>query len=379
MAIIFSKPISTTTLLNAYNNNNVTFNSDSGLTAVKCSLTINGIVFEITPINNVFKYNFREVSKVLINSTNFEDNTLPSLVLANATSHVYDDTAGTYLTVSVDYTITFSNATTETINKVYKFLKSVEQLEQTREGVVIGGMEIYMLSTFQQSTADTYDVTYHEGYPFDISIYLETPGLTTVLNQTNALSYTFNLPSKVNRLFFSDGRTTITIDDYLPLMYGLNRLKITKGLDSIYVNVTKKASTDGQYIKWLNQYGGWNYWLFNCLYKKTRITKSLGIVNNDFNNVNETKDSFITIGKDSGDKITIVTEGLSIENQNVLNGILDSPKVYYFTGIRLSRVTNVSWLAVDLTDGTDIIKEFKTDYKKYKFEISMPERYTMTL
>lgn len=379
MAITFSKALSTSNFLNAYNNNIVEFSSDSVVDSRKCTITIGSISFEITPINNVFHYNFKEVVTVLINQNNFTDDILPLLILADATSHIYDDSTNTYLEQLIDYEITFTNDTTESTSETYKFLKSVEQLEQNKKGVVTSGNNLYMLSPFQKATANTYNVTYFEGYPFDISLLLNSPGLTTILNQTNALTYDFTLPDTVNRLFFSDGRITITIDDYLPLVDGLNELKITRGADIIYVNVTKVESRQGEYVKWINQYGGWSYWLFNCIHKRDNRTKDLGDVNNDFNDVEDTTSPFINIGKTGQHKLTLISKGVSDENQEVLNQLFESPKVYYFTGLRLSQVTDVSWLACKVKTSNNTIVNYKKNTKNYKVQIELPKRYTMTL
>lgn len=379
MAITFTKALSITDFLNAYNNNIVEFSSDNVLDSVKCDITIGAVSFQITPINNVFRFNFKEVLRVLINSNRFQDEISPALILGDDTSHVYDDTANTFLSQLVSYTITFSNDSTENTSETYKFLKSVEQLEQNKRGVVTSGNNIYMLSPFQKETANTYDVTYFEGYPFDIALLLNSPGLTTVLNQTNALSYDFNLPYTVNRLFFSDGRTTITIDDYLPLVDGLNELKITRGADIIFVNVTKVPAIEGQYVKWLNQYGEWNHWLFNCIHKRDNKSKDLGEVNNDFDDVAETTSPFFDLGKTSQDTLTLISKNVSEEDQEVLNGLIDSPKVYYFTGLRLSQVTDVSWLSVKFKSASNNIVDYKRKTKNYKLQFELPQRYTMKL
>ena len=137
MAITFSKSLSTVNFLNAYNNNIVEFSSDNVLDSVKCNLTIGSISMEITPINNVFRYNFKEVISVLINQCNFQDEILPVLSNLDDTSHVYNDTVNTYLSQLVEYEIVFTNDSTENTSETYKFLKSVEQLEQNKKGVSV--------------------------------------------------------------------------------------------------------------------------------------------------------------------------------------------------------------------------------------------------
>jgi hypothetical protein len=377
--ITFSKDISTSNFLNAYNNNVVEFSSDNVSVAIQCTINISGYNFTITPINNVFRYNFKEVLSVLINSNNFKDEILPTLVVFDSTSLVYNDTANTFINPLVTYTILFEHGIIEQTTVTYKWLKSVEQLEQNKLGVVTGGNNIYALSPFLKETANTYNVTYFEGYPFDISILLNNTGTVTVLNQTNALSYNFTMANTVNRLFFSDGRTTITINDYLPLVDGLNKLKITSGTDFIYINVTKIPSVEGQYLKWINQYGGWSYWLFNCVHKRQNKIKDLGSVNNDFENVADTTNPFLNIGKTSVDTLTLISDNINDNDQTVLNGLIDSPLIYYYTGTRLSQVTDVSWLAVKLKSTNNVITDYKKRFKKYKLQFELPERYTMKL
>jgi len=379
MAITFSKAISTTNFLNAYNNNVVEFTSDNVLDAVKCKITLGSLVLEITPSNNIFSFDFKETLSALINTNQFIDTLTPALVLSDVTSHIYDFTTETYLSQLVNYEITFSDTTTETTSETYKFLKSVEQLEQNKKGVVTSGNDLYLLSPFLQATANTYNITYFEGYPFDISFLINTPGATTILNQTNGLDYSFPLDYTVSRLFFGDGRITITIDDYLPLIDGLNELKITRGTDIIYINLTKIPSQQGEYLKFQNSYGGWSYWLFNCIHKRANKTKDLSDVNNDFLSLSDTTDPFKNIGKTSQDTLTLHTKSTTAQEQQIINELFDSPKIYYFTGLRLSQATDVSWLACSLKAGTQIITDYKKDTKNYKLTIELPQRYTMKL
>ena len=54
MAITFSKTISETEILNAYNDNVVEFESDSAQVSVKCNINIGGEDLLTFPINDVF-------------------------------------------------------------------------------------------------------------------------------------------------------------------------------------------------------------------------------------------------------------------------------------------------------------------------------------
>ena len=70
MAITFTKAVSIAKFLNASNNNVVELSSDSVLDSSKCTISMGGTSIEITPINNVFRYNFKELVKSLINTNN---------------------------------------------------------------------------------------------------------------------------------------------------------------------------------------------------------------------------------------------------------------------------------------------------------------------
>ena len=145
------------------------------------------------------------------------------------------------------------------------------------------------------------------------------------------------------------------------------------------MNVTKVPSRLGVYVKWLNQYGGWNYWLFNCIHKREIKDKNLKKIFNDFDDVSETTVPFFDIGKSSIETLTLISKRVSEDDQFVLNGIIDSPRVYLFTGTYLTQVTDVSWLGVSKKGSTNKITDYKKKTANYKLKIELPSRYNMTL
>lgn len=377
--ITFTKNISTINFNNAFNNSFVEFSSDSVKISKRCDIDVQGNIFSIQPINNVFNFNFKGVLSALITSDRLIDTVTPSLVISDATSHIYDYTSNSYLDEVVTFTITFDDDTTEQTTQNYKFIRGVEQLEQYKLGNVLGSNDMYILSPFKKDTSNTYNVTYFEGYPFDVAFLLKTTGNVTFLNQTNGISYVFNLKNNVNRVFFSDGSLTITINQFLPLVDGLNELKITKGAEILYLNVKKVPQKAGNYIKWMNNYGGWSYWLFNCIHSRRIRTRNLGEINNDFNNISLTTDSFLELGKNATERLNLITENTTKEEQDVINTIFDSPKVYYFTGVPFSKVDNVSWLAVKMKDNNETLVDYKNVLKTYKLAFDLPDKYTIVL
>ena len=57
--ITFTKNISTTNFNNAFNNSFVEFSSDSVKISKRCDIDVQGNIFSIQPINNVFNFNLR--------------------------------------------------------------------------------------------------------------------------------------------------------------------------------------------------------------------------------------------------------------------------------------------------------------------------------
>jgi len=182
MAITFSKQISTIKLLNTYNNNVVEFSSDSILDATKCTINIGGLDFEITPINNVFRFNYKEVVSALINTNNFKDAIIPtaSLMVDNSLN-------GEWL---VTYTITFSDTTTEQTTQTYVFLKSVEQIANVSNRLLT-----------EQQILTNKELTFFKGYPFDIGHYSD--GNITITNTDTLESRDLiSTATDTDRIFF---------------------------------------------------------------------------------------------------------------------------------------------------------------------------------
>ena len=77
--------------------------------------------------------------------------------------------------------------------------------------------------------------------------------------------------------------------------------------------------------------------MFNEFYQIDKNTKSLGSINNDFFNLEDTLSQSKQLGKESLDRWTIFSDDLTHNDMNIAKGILTSPKVYLFTGIRFAK------------------------------------------
>ena len=220
---------------------------------------------------------------------------------------------------------------------------------------------------------------YFEGYPFDFT-FLSSSSVT-LFNSTNLDTLELTDLTNVTRLGISDGRTDTTIDLYFVITEGENLIQFKQGDTIDYqLKLFKDTScSDGVYIKWLNNYGGWSYWLFNKNHQRSLSVSSLGNINNDFNNLNQTTSPLLSLGKESNFSIRALSDNIGKDDNDLLLTMLDSPKVYLFTGTPFSKNTYEDWLEVELTNRNSITKQFKRDLNNYEFVFKLPSKNTMKL
>ena len=368
MAILFTTDISQTNILFSHQNNVVVFKSDSVKKALKVEITINGEMFVIYPNPlGVFYYNFYQYIQSSVNTKNLADDLNVDL----STAFIYNSEAGTYLENSIGFKIIFIDSTFEIISKSLKWILGCLQIEDYKSNPTIFPINAPFILGSKY-------VKYFEGYPFDISVYV---GVSTKLQITNELNLLFIktfTPSKVNRIIFSDGNIDSTINDTLSIANGINDLKITSNAINVFLELEKQNNCDGVYLKWLNNLGGWSYWLFE---KESRVrnTKDLGEVQNDYYNPIDTIGPTISIGKTSKDIIKTTTGIISLKEINLLESIIDSPKIYYFKGIPFSKNNFNDWIEVSLKTSSIILKNAKRNNFQFNIELEMPDRNTIKL
>lgn len=374
--ILFTTEISETNVLNAFNNNVVEYNSDSSLIPIKSIITILGEELEITPnTNGVFRYNFKEIVKKLINQNYFRDTIEPEI----ETSFVYLDNT-VYKELSVEFTIQFNDLSEENITKTYKFLKSVEQLETFRQRLVnTENPSIALLTPFTDRSNKTYFSTYFEGYPFDVSIYSNANRTITIHNKKINESTTMPLLKGVNRLFISDGNNNFSFEDELPLYFGINELEIrVSSTDYVTLFLKKVESECGVYLKWFNNEGGWNHFLFKTYSEKRKI-KGIGILNQDFDNLIDTEEPEVEMGMDSRDTLKFYSGRLQEYEKRILNGLSESPKIYRYLNCMYQKSESTDWITQRIaTKNIELIDKRKKLYEA-TITLNKTKRNTMTL
>jgi hypothetical protein len=384
MSIIFATAIDDTKLRMAYNNDVLRFYSDNTLAAKSCRITNRNdspalnITLYPAPDGSFF-FNFKPYVTALINTRNFEDTLQPELNRTNPDSFVYNATPGTLLQLNINIEITFINDTTDDVTHSLTWLAAAAQLGSY---VPLSTSGTYVLSPFAKASANAWYLKYWQGYPYDVSVYCPD-ALFRVANETNLLTAQFTVPGPVFRMVFSNGDDDETLEDVLPLREGHNSLRIMAdeepGANDMFINLHKVPYKPGVYLKWLNAMGGYSYWLFEDTYSVDRSTKQLGELDHDNDNPEHSFGRTVQIGKESQDTMKILAELLTDDERRIVEGILDAPKIYLFTGKPYARNGYNDWIEVALKTTSARIKNPRQPLTNFTFDIELPVRYTQTL
>jgi len=381
MAITFTTPIPTDRFILSEENRVVTFSTDSGVQSVYCDINIGTEAsLRVYPLpDGTFWVNLVEFLSPLLR--NYDDNIDPTTIDPTDIDTFVFDWSRVFLNSSIDFTLRLITDVEETASFTPYVLLGSEQIKDYKKGFTVSGNSSFVLSPLKKDTANTFHMRYWEGYPFDFCLSRNIPTLTNpqqITNLTNGItSPDIATPYSVNRIFISDGDTNTTIEDYLPLASGYNKLSLN---NNIFIELWKHASECGVYFKWLNVLGGgWNYWLFNSYEKIQKNISNRGVINNDFYNIEDTVSQFKSLGKTAVDTYTVLADFITNDDVDLLKGILISPKVYLFTGTRFSRNTFNDWIEIQINNRQQIIKNAKEKNNEFLIEFTMPEDYTITL
>ena len=146
----------------------------------------------------------------------------------------------------------------------------------------------------------------------------------------------------------------------------------------ITFEIEKVDSCEGIYLKWYSNHDGWLYFLFNEKRKDTISVRSRGQLFNDFENAEDAVSPFVSLGKTGSNKIKLHATGLEQYERDIIETIIDSPKVYLFKGTKGVLATALDWLEVEVVTNSYLSQ----NYGKLKFNTEVDievNRNTMTL
>ncbi|PZR18851.1 MAG: hypothetical protein DI539_16055, partial [Flavobacterium psychrophilum] len=158
MAVVITKDL--LAINPAYNDSIIQYASDTLTGNTRSEIVVNGITFNVVPLNGTFTFNFKEIVKSIINTNHFEDTVIPNLTAG----YLYSDSN---IRKSINVTIRIIGSSTEVLNKSYVFLRGVEQLPDYHRMSQIAPTTRVLLPT---NNYTDYYCKFTEGYPFDIAI-----------------------------------------------------------------------------------------------------------------------------------------------------------------------------------------------------------------
>lgn len=355
-------------LLNAYNNSILEFSTDVG-TPARAIVEIGTYKFNITPNQNLFYINLKEIIGVLINQDVFDD----PVEIANPINYLFPD-ANLYHEIEYTISIIKTDGTTETLTKTYNYIKSALQVNR----------KLYDDNDLIKILSPTNDivrnVSYFEGYPFDIAIYSNIARTVTITHKRTATTLDINLAKGVNRLFLSNGENdNYGFEEQMPLYTGINELEFEVDANNIVrLFVDKKPVRCGKYLKWFNQSGSWSYWLFSPIHKETVNASSLGEINRDYENIEDTFNRVTQIGKSAIKELTLSTGYMTNDENKVISELYTSPKVYLYNNEELQPFEKVDFKEVSVVDGYTALESPKEHILQKQVTIRLPELYTQT-
>lgn len=206
-------------------------------------------------------------------------------------------------------------------------------------------------------------LTYFRGYPFTMPLYIESKffvqasidgGKKEDIGMYDSGKYNLTLPKANESIHLTAVSPTYhKVFDYtFDSTFGPQRVDLPTDLD-IRIKIAD-CVPDGIYLRWINKYGEYNYYLFQSS-NETYVVK-----NNDtkFSNVYHTTDLTSGyhqgIGKNIGKNIEqtkkLFAHLVDIETASFLQHLVESPIVDMLLGY--SNDNTEMWVSVDIQEGT---------------------------
>lgn len=372
MAIQFTKALSQTKLLQAFNNNILRFHSDVIGTPTKA--TLNG--FGMTNVllyphpNGSFYFNFKDYITAEINQNNFAGEFDADFSAPGSTFQKGVD-AGLFMADNLEIKIHFQETvlTDDVITISLNFILGVEQITDRFTEKFQNNNSMNILSPLSDNGIAY--LKFWRGYPFDFSTFLGfdfAPGTQFVLPVAGT-NVTIQNTNRINAIYLSDG-----LNYLLPTTQSYIDCSVEAGFV-----IQQIDNACGVYVKFRNKYGRWNYWLFESNHFNTRSSKPLGELNNNYDDVVDTISPVVQIGRVADSNIKVIGQRLREKDKLILEEIIDSPKIYYFIGQPNTIPTQKDWLEVSLKTTSFVTQTPKKKTYNYNIEFDLPNRYTQTL
>jgi hypothetical protein len=376
MAITFLDHSINGKILNAFNNNVVRFSSSSSkeIRIGIVEIIHNGqiIEFELHPSpDDKFYFNFKTIVQKLINGSQFRD----SIGYVQSGNLFRDDNA--YIELPVQYKIIFTDDTFDIAIYTYWFVKGLCQVKE-KSFYKNRGQAFPLLRLDNNEAA----LTIFDGYPLDIPLFGEDINIIIdPLTETQFLAHSIPTPlSTSNAITFTNDKAAqrLVLCDGSIVWDEIPAGQFCAILFNGYVLKIRKEDKCGVYLKWHNQYGGWDYYLFERNYNLDLGDKQVDNINTDFENLWDTNSPDISMGKVISETMQLWAFGVYYNEIERVKGLLHSPKVYLYTGDRYDPYTAENWLPVKVS-GKSLTRPSQNRRVTISIEVELPKTYTLTL
>ncbi len=371
MAVTFSDSTLESIIVNAYNNIIIEFYSSSSLTPDYAIITPGNLPsFQLAYNSNVGKFwiNLKNIVKTLMS---FDDD-----IDGYAVDAFYKENS--YLELSIDFEIYFTDGTSESVTKTYSLLRSAMQIPQKLE-YKNRGTSFPLIKT-KSKVAHT---TIFKGFPFDLGFFGE---------DINFSMTAYSSKSSFLAAYLATGGT-VTSDVENENVIGAYRLILSSG-DAItdringnnynvitYGDYTIKLSVEdryGIYLKWLNKQGSWDYYLFQKQYEDEIEDDPLTAIDDDTDNLWNSDHRSLSAGKESAQYYYLVAKNIIHDELDRIREIVDSPRVYLYLGEKGDAYDSSNWMQIKVTGKENTILR-KNRQGSIELKATLPQLNNITL
>lgn len=272
--------------------------------------------------------------------------------------------------VTVGITINaYSGATLDSLGKSYTFYKAVNQIGEPL-------LSNYLLTPSENGV--DYTLNYWEGFPFDFQIkeLTATDNITVKNLNTGATSPAMTAQLTGSYAVHVDkGSENWTSEAFLPIADLHNRIEIYQdGVFKSNLILKKRSECEGVYVRWFNEQGGRNYWLFDEFKRGEIRARSLGrVAKNTFLNAGSQDAPFLEYGKEASRGLRVRTN-VGKDSLKTFETMLTSPNIEVYTSN--SAFESGTWIPATLEGA--LIADNKRDTTEYALTFELPDLITMT-
>jgi len=150
--------------------------------------------------------------------------------------------------------------------------------------------------------------------------------------------------------------------------------------ENVYATATVQArnclgACDGKYIKYLDKYGRFRFWMFNNKWRDYIRTRSIGDIRHIMESLKTSQSNRRQLGTKNERYLILRTENITQEEREVLRDIFYSPRVYVRFG---DDDTLQSWVLCSEVKGDNTMLNNYTNVSNFEVELKLPNFNSIT-